>query len=156
MCNCRTSNNKKSITEIISQFKDIKGGLISALHAINSEYHYIPEEAIFKLAEELKIPVSEVYGVITFYAKFSVKKRGQNIIRVCISSPCYAAGTSEILTELEKKLGIKAGETTPDGKFTLEATQCVGTCHEAPVITINEKPFSDITIDKIPQILAEF
>lgn len=156
MCNCCAMHNNKSLDEIINQFKDVEGGLIPALHAIDAEYRYIPEEALVKLADAFKMPVSEVYGIVTFYAKFSIKKRGRNIIRVCINAPCYMAGSLDILKAFEKELGIKAGETTKDGKFTLETTQCFGTCHGAPAVTINEKPITNITIEKIPEILAQF
>lgn len=156
MCDCCSAHNKKSIEEIVAQFKGVKGGLIPALHAIDAEYRAIPEEALVVISKELNIPVAEVFGVASFYAKFEVGERGANVIRICESAPCHIAGAADVVTALENALGIKAGETTADGKFTLELTECVGMCNGAPVVTINERPFVDITAAKIPEILAQF
>lgn len=156
MCNCCSAHNKKSIDEIIAQFKDQKGGLIPALHAIDAEYRAIPETALVKLSKAFNVPVSNVFGVATFYAKFKIGERGANVVRICKSAPCHIAGAAEVVAALEKELGIKAGETTADGHFTLELTECVGMCNGAPVITINERPFFEITAAKIPEILAQF
>ena len=155
MCNCCSAHQKKSIDEIIAQFKETEGGLIPALHAIDAEYRAIPEKALVKLAKAFNIPVAKVYGVATFYAKFKIGERGANVIRICKSAPCHIAGAAEVVTALEQHLGIKAGETTADGKFTLELTECVGMCNGAPVITINEKPYFEVTAAKISEILAQ-
>ncbi|ADI00923.1 MAG TPA: NADH-quinone oxidoreductase subunit NuoE [Syntrophothermus lipocalidus] len=141
---------------IIAKYKDLPGGIIEAYHAIQKEQSFIPEEAIIAAAEAFNIPVKDAYGVATFYSMFSVKTRGKNVIRICESAPCHIAGAAQVVAALEKELGIKMGETTPDGKFTLEFTECVGQCQATPVITINGKPYGDITPEKIPAILAEY
>jgi NADH-quinone oxidoreductase subunit E len=143
---------------IIAPFKGVRGGLLPALQAIDAEYHTLPEETLIKLSETLNIPVAQVFGVATFYAKFTVdpRGRGQNIIRFCKSAPCHIAGAAKMIAALEQHLGIKTGETTPDGKFTLELTECIGRCQSAPVFTINEQPYFAADAAAIPEILAGF
>jgi len=146
----------KDYRDIIAEYKDIPGGLIEAYHAIQKEFSYLPEEAIIAAAETFGIPVSQAYGVATFYAMFSVKPRGKNVIRICESAPCHIAGAAEVVEALERELGIKMGQSTADGKFALEFTQCVGQCQDAVVITINGKPYTGVTPAKVPAILAEY
>jgi len=140
--------------QIISRYKDIPGGIIQAFHGIQKEMNYLPEEAIKAASEVFRVPEKEAYGVATFYSYFSVRPRGKYIIRICESAPCHIAGAGEIVEALEQALGIKMGDTTPDRKFTLEYTQCVGQCQDTPVITINGRAYGGLTSDKIPQILA--
>ena len=141
---------------ILGKYKDLPGGLIEAYHALQREYNYIPEDAISQAAEVFDIPKAKAYGVATFYSYFKVGKRGRYVIRICESAPCHVAGAAEVVNALEKELGIKMGETTPDGKFTLEFTECVGQCQATPVITINCKPYAGVTPDKVTGILAEY
>jgi NADH-quinone oxidoreductase subunit E len=139
---------------IINQYKNIPGGIIEAYHAIQQEYSYIPEDAVVAAAKAFGIPTVEAYGVATFYSYLKIGKRGKYVIRICESAPCHIAGAANVVAALEKELGIKMGETTPDGKFTLEYTECVGQCQQTPVITINSKPYGDITADKVSGILS--
>lgn len=140
---------------IIQPYKDIPGGLIEAYHALQREYNFIPEDAISQAAEIFGVPKAKAYGVATFYSYFKVGKRGRFVVRICESAPCHVAGAAEVVAALEKQLGIKMGETTPDGKFTLEFTECVGQCQATPAITINSKPYLDVSADRISAILAE-
>lgn len=142
--------------EIINQYKDLPGGIIEAYHALQREYSYIPEDAVKDAAEVFGIPEAEAYGVATFYSYFKVGKRGKNVIRICESAPCHVAGADQVVAALENELGIKMGETTPDGNFTLEFAECVGQCQATPVITINSKPYEDVTPQKVTEILAEY
>lgn len=142
--------------EIISAYQNLPGGIIEAYHAIQKEYSYIPEDAIAAAAQAFNMPKAKAYGVATFYSYLKVGKRGRNVIRICESAPCHIAGADKVVAALEKELGIKMGETTTDGKFTLEFTECVGQCQATPVITVNSKPYGDVTADKIPGILAEY
>lgn len=141
--------------EIIAKFADVPGGLIESYHAIQKELNYLPEEAIAAAAKVFKISTAEAYGVATFYSMFSIDKRGKNVIRICESAPCHIAGAEQVVTALEKELGIKMGESTADGRFTLEYTECVGQCQATPVITINGKPYYDVNPSQIPAIIAE-
>ncbi len=142
--------------QIISNYKDVPGGIIEAYHAIQKEYSYIPEEAVAAAAEAFDMPKAKAYGVATFYSYLKVGKRGKNVIRICESAPCHVAGADKVVAALEKELGIKMGETTPDGKFALEFTECVGQCQATPVITINSKPYGDVTAEKVSDILAAY
>ena len=142
--------------EIISAYKDVEGGLIESYHALQREYSYIPEEAVAIAAEVFDIPKAKAYGVATFYSYFKVGKRGKNVIRICESAPCHIAGADKVVAALEKELGIKMGETTADGKFTLEFTECVGQCQATPVITVNSIPYGDVTADSVPTIIAKY
>ncbi|MFY9119249.1 MAG: NAD(P)H-dependent oxidoreductase subunit E [Syntrophomonadaceae bacterium] len=143
------------IREIIARYQDKPGGLIEAYHAIQDEFNYLPQEAIREASLAFGISEAQAYGVATFYSYLSVEKRGKYIIRMCESAPCHVAGADELLKALEKTLGIEVGQTTPDGKFTLELAECVGQCQETPVITINSVPYTDMSPDKISAVLAQ-
>jgi NADH-quinone oxidoreductase subunit E len=142
--------------QIIHNYVDQPGGLIEAYHALQQEFSYLPEEAIVDAAEAFKMSAEEAYGVATFYSMFSVNPRGRNIIRICASAPCHIAGAGEVVKALEKELGIHMGETTADGQYTLEFTECVGQCQGTPVITINGQPFMDVSPAKIPALLNQY
>lgn len=142
--------------EVIAKYAQIPGGIIEAYHAMEKEMSYLPEEAIVEAASVFNIPVAEAYGVATFYSMFSVEARGKNVIRLCESAPCHVAGAAEVVAALERELGIKMGQTTDDGCFALEFTECVGQCQATPVITINSKPYLDVTPAQIPAIIAEY
>lgn len=142
--------------EVIASFADKPGGIIEAYHAVQKELGYLPQEAVIEAAKVFNMPVSKVYGVATFYSMFSVKPRGKNVIRICESAPCHVAGAAEVVAALERELNIKMGESTADGRFALEYTECVGQCQATPVITVNGKPYFDVSPAKIPDILAEY
>ncbi|MEA1960943.1 MAG: NAD(P)H-dependent oxidoreductase subunit E [Bacillota bacterium] len=140
---------------IINAYKDVPGGLIEAYHALQRSFNYIPEDSIDKAAEVFNLSKARAYGVASFYSYFNIGKKGKYIVRICESAPCHIAGANKVVEALEKELGIKMGETTNDGKFTLEFTECVGQCQATPVITINSKPYIDVSAEKIPAILKE-
>jgi len=142
--------------EILAQYADKPGGMIEAFHAIQEKLSYLPEEAIVQAAQVFHKPVMQAYGVATFYSMFSVNARGKNVIRICESAPCHVAGAAEVVSALEKELGISIGNSTADGLFALEFTECVGQCQATPVITINGKPYLDVSPEKIPAIIAEY
>jgi len=142
--------------KIIDGYKDIPGGIIQAYHSLQDHYGYVPEDAVAAAAKAFKVPKAQAYGVATFYSYLKVGKRGRNVIRICESAPCHVAGADEVVKTLEKELGIKMGETTADGRFTLEFTECVGQCQSTPVITINSKPYANVTADNVAAILAEY
>ncbi|QGU00199.1 HoxE-like protein [Candidatus Syntrophocurvum alkaliphilum] len=141
---------------LINDLKEKKGGIIEAFHAIEKEYSYLPEDAIVEAAKTFNVSTAEAYGVATFYSMFSVKPRGKNVIRLCESAPCHIAGADEVFDALKRELGIDVGESTEDGLFALELTECVGQCQATPVITINGKAYLDVNPAKIPEILAEY
>lgn len=158
-CCCGSSQcdeRLEKVKEVIACHKDTKGGLIPVMHEVQNIYGYLPEEVLQLVSEELNVPMSEIYGVATFYSIFSLKPKGEHIIRVCLGTACYVKGSQLILDKLSEMLNIEVGGTTEDGKFTLEATRCLGACGLAPVMTIGEKVYGRLTPDDIPGILKEY
>jgi NADH-quinone oxidoreductase subunit E len=142
------------VQDIIAQYGDKQGGIIEAYHAVQKEFNYLPKEAVREAARVFGVSEAQAYGVATFYSYLSVEPRGKYIIRMCESAPCHVAGADEVIKAIERELGIKVGETTADGKFTLELTECIGQCQATPVITVNSEPIFDVTPQKVPEILS--
>jgi NADH:ubiquinone oxidoreductase subunit E len=140
--------------EIIGNYQGKPGGIIEAYHAVQREYNYIPQDAVREAARVFKLSEAQAFGVATFYSYLSVQKRGQYVIRMCESAPCHIAGADELIKAFEKELGIQVGEHTPDGKFSLELTECVGQCQGTPVITINSIPYVNMSPEQVPSVLA--
>jgi NADH-quinone oxidoreductase E subunit len=130
--------------------------LIVRLKEAQHQYGYVPEAIMSELAESLDMPVSDVYGVVSFYSFLSTRPLGRNVIRVCKSLPCYLKHAQTIRQTVEKELGIKPGETTPDGRFTFELTNCIGLCDRAPAIMINSDAHGELTPEKIAKILKGY
>jgi len=143
------------INEIKEESLEERDMLVYLLHRVQDHYqsHYIPPEVGEMIAEELNIPSSKVYEVLTFYTMFSTKPRGKYIIRVCTSLPCHVPGGREIVQFLKQKLGVDFGETTKDGLFTLEETGCLGLCGVSPVIMVNDQYYGDLTVEKVNEII---
>ena len=127
--------------------------LLGLLEVRQRESGYISEEAISEFAEALGLSVSEVYGVATFYAFLSTKPQGRHVIRICKSLPCYIKNAPMIIESVQKAIGIKPGEVTPDGRFSFELTNCIGACDQAPAILINDEVYGNLTLRKISEIL---
>ena len=141
--------------EILSRFPRSQKELIPILHAVQSAYGYIPGEAVAAVARFLGLSESEVYGVLTFYRAFGLEPRGKFLITVCLGTACHVRGGANIAAELERKLGVKAGGTTPDKRFTLETVNCLGCCAIGPVVVVNGVYHSRVTLKKIDGILAD-
>jgi len=142
--------------DLIASQQGRKGGIIEAFHAIQSEYNYIPQDALREAAKAFGMSEAKAYGVATFYSYLSVEKRGRYIIRMCESAPCHVAGADAVIKAIQNYLGIGIGETTSDGKFTLELTECIGQCQATPVITINSEPVFNVNPEQIPAILSAY
>jgi len=147
---------EKEFEELLAKWRGVKGGLIPVLQGAQAIYGYLPKEVMVRIAKELKVPPSQVYGVATFYAQFRFTPRGRHIIRVCHGTACHVKGAERLSAELENRLGIKPGEATPDLRFTLENVACLGCCSLAPVIMINEDTYGNLTPDKIKDILDKY
>ena len=130
--------------------------LIAILHRAQHIFGYLPREVQEFIADKLHINVSKVYGVVTFYSFFTMEKKGKYVINVCLGTACFVRGADKILKEFESKLGIKNGETTADGKFTLSSLRCVGACGLAPVVQVNDKTYGNVTIEDVAKILEEY
>ena len=130
--------------------------LIMRLKEAQNKSGYVSEEVMAELAESLHIPINEIYGVVSFYSFLSIKPLGRNVIRVCKSLPCYLKNCQIIIEAVEKELRIKPGETTPDGRFSFQLTNCIGLCDQAPAMMINNDAHVDLTPEKISQILKSY
>lgn len=156
-CGCESYEHKqKRVKAIIEENKNTKGGLIPILHEIQELYGYLPEEALKNVSEGINIPLTEIYGVASFYHFFSLEPKGKHIIRVCLGTACYVKGSQRIIDRLAQELNVEIGKTTADGEFTLEATRCLGACGLAPVMTIDDKVYGRVTLDDIRRILDEY
>ena len=155
-----SDNCNKKITdrvrEICASHHNNSGELIMILHEAQSLLGYLPQEIQEVVAEQLEIPIAQVYGVVTFYSYFTMEPKGRFPISVCMGTACYVRGAEKILEELERQLEIKVGETTADGLFSLNCLRCVGACGLAPVVTIGDKVYGRLTTDKIKDILADY
>lgn len=130
--------------------------LLRLLTEEQNKSSYVPREFITEVAQSLNIPITEVYGVATFYSFLSTKPLGRNVIRVCKSLPCYLKNSQMIIESVAKAIGIRPGETTPDGKFSLELTNCIGACDQAPAMLVNSDVHGNLTPRKISQILKSY
>lgn len=133
-----------------------KGALIMVLHKAQGIFGFLPREVQAFVARQLEIPASEVFGVVSFYSYFSTIPRGKHIVSICMGTACFVKGADEILGAIEKKLGIKAGETTRDGMFTLRDVRCVGACGLAPVIIVDDKVYGRISSGDVADILDHY
>jgi NADH:ubiquinone oxidoreductase subunit E len=150
------AEDQAKIKKIIDEYKDKTNILLPVLEDAHDEYGFLPEEVIKYIAQELNYPSSLAYRLATFYNAFSLVPRGKNIIRVCMGTACYVKGAKRILTEVEKRLGIKLGETTPDLQFSIEAVNCLGCCGQSPVITVNDEIYGYMKQAMVPDILNEY
>jgi len=148
---------RAKVKEIIKKHGNKRENLLHILHDIQNQspQNYISEENIKTLSEEMRIPVADIKGTASFYSMYSFVPRGKYIIRICESPPCHILGAQTIFDAVEKKLGIKEGETTKDGLFTLEATSCLGICGVAPAMMINDEAYGNLDEKKINEILEQ-
>ncbi len=144
----------------IDEMIDIHGqtprGLIPTLLAVQDEYHYVPEEAIHRVSERMKIPLVQVHQVAEFYKAFSLEPRGKHIITVCLGTACHVRGGNLLLDQISRSLGVESGGTTPDMEFTLEAVNCLGACALGPVMTVDDKYFGNMTASKVNKVLDQY
>ena len=157
-CKCQCGNNPKDefLEKICNEYKPIKDNLIQMLNEVQEHYGYVPMNAQKVLSEFLNVPMAEIYGVVTFYSRFTLKPKGKYNIAVCLGTACYVKGSEKILDKLKEKLGIDVGETTPDGKFSIEATRCIGACGLAPVFTVNGEVYGKATVEMLDKVIDEY
>ena len=144
------------VKSICRRYKDEPSPLMLILSDVQKEYGYIPLEVQEVISSETKIPVSEIYGVVTFYNFFSLNPKGKYVIGVCIGTACYVKGGQHIEDKFQELLHVKAGETTEDGKFTVDGLRCIGACALAPAISINGKVYPKMTVDKVAAVIKEY
>ncbi len=146
----------KSINEICDRYITERTPLMMILSDIQKEYGYIPLEVQEIVSERTGLSVAEIYGVVTFYSFFSLKPKGKYIIGCCLGTACYVKGAQQVIDKFSECLGIEAGGTTDDGLFTIDALRCIGACGIAPAVSINGKVYPKVTVDAVPDIIAEY
>lgn len=144
------------LREAIAQHKGEPGALMPVLQAAQGIFGYVPLDVQEIIADGLGTTLSEVYGVATFYAQFSLEPKGQYVVGVCLGTACYVKGSQKIMDKIVEELGIPVGKTTNDGRFTLNATRCLGACGLAPVMMINDEVYGRLTPDEVPGIIAKY
>lgn len=143
------------INEILEKNGWRRNRIVGILQDIQQEYYYLPREVLVYVSQKLKIPLSEIYSIATFYKTFSLKPTGKYLIQICLGTACHVRGASKILEAFERKLKIKNMETTRDKKYTLKIVNCLGCCAIGPVVVVNEKYYSMVTLSEVDKILNE-
>ncbi len=151
-----TAEQKAALEAIIEKHKGEEGALMPMLQEAQDVYGYLPTEVQTRIARALDIPVSEVFGVATFYSQFLLNPKGSHPVSVCLGTACYVKGSGLLMEKLEELLGIKNGEITPDLKFSLDATRCIGACGLAPVLTVGEDVYGRLEPNQLEGILAKY
>lgn len=151
-----TQENFTKLNEIILEHKETQGALMPILHEAQNVFGALPLEVQKVVSEELNIPLAEIYGVVTFYSQFSLVPKGDYIIGVCLGTACYVKGAQRLIDRISSELDVEVGTTSADGKYTLEATRCIGACGLAPVLTVNEDVYGRLVEADIPGILDKY
>lgn len=152
-CNCVEEKLKAEVQEMMQPYKQEKENLIPILNDVQVKYGYIPKIAQMEISQYLNIPMAEIYGVITFYSRFTLEPKGKYVISVCLGTACFVKGSEKIMERLKERLKIEEGQTTPDGKFSIDAMRCVGACGLAPVFTVNGEVYGRATVKKLDEVL---
>ena len=146
---------KEKLDELLSHYSGKREELIPILQEAQEQFRYLPLEVMVEIAEFLRIPESAVFGVSTFYAQFKLVPSGKRIVRVCRGTACHVRGGARILREVERRLGIKQGETTEDWEYTLETVACIGACALAPTMTLDKETHGQMTTKKVAEVLGD-
>ncbi len=155
-CKCGNDCKDEKIEKILSKYEKDKSNLIQILNEVQETYGYIPEDVQLEISKYLGIEMAEIYGVITFYARFTLKPKGKYNIAVCLGTACFVKGSEKVLDRVKQKLGIDVGQTTKDGKFSIEATRCIGACGLAPVFTVNDEVYGKATPELVDKVIDEY
>ena len=151
-----TAAQEKELRDLISRYKGQEGALMPVLQEAQEIYGYLPIEVQYIIAQELKITLEKVYGVVSFYSQFTLNPKGVHEINVCMGTACYVKGAGAILERIEKKLNIENGSVTRDGVFSLDSTRCIGACGLAPVITIDEDVYGQLSPEDVDAIIDKY
>ena len=151
-----TAEQEKQLLDLIEEHKGMQGPLMPVLQQAQEIYGYLPIEVQKIIAKGLNLSLAEVYEVVTFYAQFTLNPKGKYRIAVCLGTACYVKGSGDVLDRISKKIGIESGGITPDGKFSLDATRCIGACGLAPVMTVNEDVYGRLVLDDVDGIIEKY
>ncbi|WP_051273254.1 NADH-quinone oxidoreductase subunit NuoE [Desulfotruncus alcoholivorax] len=158
-CSCHAQFGREQLEEIeklLEPYSGQPGSLIQALHKAQNVAGYLPREAQVLVAEKLNVPLTRVYGVVSFYSLFTTKPKGRHKIHVCTGTACYVRGASRLLNQLEDQLQIKPGDTTKDGQFSVDVVRCLGACGLGPVVTVDEDVYGRVNNGKLDDILSKY
>ena len=153
MCECIDNKIKEDMKEILEVYKVDKENLIPILNDVQEKYGYIPKIAQLEISKYLNVPMAEIYGVITFYSRFTLEPKGKYNISVCLGTACFVKGSQAILDRLKERLKLEEGKTRKDGKFSIDTTRCVGACGIAPVFTVNDEVYGHATVKKLDEVI---
>ncbi|MCK9163564.1 MAG: NADH-quinone oxidoreductase subunit NuoE [Bacteroidales bacterium] len=157
MAKLKLSEDKiNKIKEICASFGNKPSEAINVLHKVQGEFGYLPAEVQEVIAQEIHVSAAHLYGIVTFYSFFTMTPKGEHPISVCMGTACYVRGAEKVLDEFKRELKIAVGETTPDGKFSLNCLRCVGACGLAPVVLIGDKVYGRLTPDGVKDIINEY
>ena len=147
----------EQLAELLDKYRGTKGSVIPVLQQAQEIFGYLPKDVLIKISNEIDVPISQIYGVVTFYAQFHLEPRGENIVRSCQGTACHVRGAKAVLVAIREKLGLKEGQvTTPDLKFTLETVACIGACGLAPVFMVNDDTHGRLTPESVGPILDKY
>ena len=151
-----TKAQEEQLIAVIEKYRGTKGALMPVLQEAQEIYGYLPIEVQKIIAVRMGVSLEEVYGVSTFYSQFVLNPKGDVSIAVCLGTACYVKGSGDILDKITQVLGLPSGSTTPDGKYSLEATRCIGACGLAPVLTVNNEVYGKLGVNDVEGILAKY
>ncbi len=152
----RAKPAKQKVKTILDEHQHDRGMLVAILQDIQAEYNYLPKETLVEVSQGLDIPLTQVYSVASFFKAFSLKPRGRHLINVCLGTACHVRGAVRVLEEIERRLGIKAGETTKDLKYTLETVNCVGACALGPIVIVDGNYSGEMKTDRVKNLLESY
>ena len=151
-----TKAQEEQLIAVIEKYRETKGALMPVLQEAQEIYGYLPIEVQKIIAVRMGVSLEEVYGVSTFYSQFVINPKGDVSIAVCLGTACYVKGSGDILDKITQILGLPSGSTTPDGKYSLEATRCIGACGLAPVLTVNNEVYGKLGVSDVEGILEKY
>ncbi len=145
-----------TVDKILGKFPEVKGNLIGILHEVQNHFHYLPEEELRYISKKTRIPITQIYSIINFYNRFSLKPKGENEICVCLGTACHVKGAEKVLDAISGNLNIQKGESTDDMRFSLEEVRCIGACSLAPAVVINEETYGQVSPKQVTTILKQY
>ena len=151
-----TEEQRAKLDEVIAAHKGQQGALMPVMQQAQEIYGYLPIEVQKIIAEKTGVSLEEIFGIVSFYAQFKLNPDGQYAIAVCLGTACYVKGSGDIIDAISQKLNVPIGSTSPDGKYSIEATRCIGACGLAPVLTVNGEVYGRLTVDDVDSILAKY
>ncbi|HXK50332.1 MAG TPA: NADH-quinone oxidoreductase subunit NuoE [Clostridiales bacterium] len=155
-CSEKQQQIKETVAGICAEFNNDPNELIAILHKAQSHYGFLPKEVQNAVAESVGVPASKVYGILTFYSYFTMEPKGKHPVSICMGTACYVQGAEKVLHEFESRLEVKNGQTTADGKFSINTLRCIGACGLAPVVMIGDKVYGNVKPEEVKNIIKEY